>query len=236
MTWPIRSLTILIWLSLGAFLQVQAQALPITPPPVTSSSTDNSGTTPTVTSGGSLLDFSLLNWRMGLLSPYAQTPVTSSSTSSSQPTAPTAPSNNNPYVGTTIGMQGGMTSTTSNSAGQTNPVFSTSSPTPTTAGMSLGSVYFAPRFVSFADLTPNYGLNSSLLGNANPAVHNVVPLSGFDPTINVASVPEPGRIFLCGGLLALVGYGWSRRRKAMPLKSDEAKAILMGETNEAMST
>lgn len=236
MTRPIRCLTLALCITLGVHSQLQAQALPITPAPSAGVIVTETSFSPGHTS--SILDFSLLNWRMGQLSPYAQPTLTGSTTSSAQPAGNTVPVIN-PFIGSTIGMHGSLTSTSSGSLSQTGSSSpAVTSVVPASGSPSIASVYFAPRFVSFADLTPDYGLSPTLTNTSSETTLILTDLTGTTTTKTeqLFSVPEPGTLVLCGGLLVLAGYGWSRRRTTVQLPVAEAHSILVGETNESMST
>lgn len=162
------------------------------------------------------LDFSLINWRMGYLSPYMQQSLTGSVTSSTQSVTSATVTTNNPFVGSTIGMQGAMTTSTAVNSSTSN-TFSVSSNVSTPTNM-----YFASRFVSFTDLRPNYGLNTTLTNTSNNI--SLTPIISADTNSSsdrlITSVPEPRTMILCAGLLAMVGYGWSRRK--IGLQGNEA--------------
>ncbi|MFT3881293.1 MAG: hypothetical protein QM703_16720 [Gemmatales bacterium] len=194
--------------------EVVAQAVPILPNTSSSTTTTTSTSTTSPTPSASPVDLAHLNWRFGQMSPYAQQPITGSATN--QPVVP-APSpttsNNNPFVASTLATQGSLVSTGTNS---TTPAVQ---PTSSGASSTLTSSHYVSRFTSFETLTPTYGVNPSL-----PTVPTepFVNLNTFTPpTLTLTSIPEPTTLIMCGGLLALVGYGYSRRRLKADVKTEE---------------
>jgi len=214
---------------------IQAQVVSLTSGSNSSSNT-TFGVEPTSSTGGSSLDFSLLNWRTGLLSPYVQSNVTASSTTAATVSAApitNTPANTNPYAASSV-----------SAVSQTSSVVSNSPPVPATvpATQALSprtTTVFAPRFVSFSTITNETTSTTSIVANLNgnnsSTIYNLNAIAGGSNPL-MMSVPEPTTLAMCVGLLALTGYGYSRRhqKKAQPVAS-ETDAILQGETNESIS-
>lgn len=183
---------------------VFAQAVPILP--TTGSTTRTTSTTSTTPMpSASPVDLTQMNWRFGQLSPYAQQPITGSVTTQTTATAPgTTTSNANLFVGSTLATQGSLiTSGTTNAAPLTQPTTSGSS-------SNLSSSTYVSRFVTFDNLVPNFGVTPTL---TPPPTENFVNLTTFTQGGSaLTSVPEPTTWVMFGGLLALVGYGYSRRK------------------------
>lgn len=214
---------------------IDAQVVSFTSGPNSSNNTTFGGE-PTSSTTGSTLDYSLLNWRTGLLSPYLQSNVTASSTStltvSAAPITNT-PANTNPYAASSV-----------SAVSQTSSVMSNPPPVPATAPATQAITprtitVFAPRFVSFSTITNETTSTTSIIANLNGSnsstIYNLNAISGGSNPL-MMSVPEPTTLAMCVGLLALTGYGYSRRhqKQTRPVIS-ETEAILQGETNDSIS-
>ena len=177
------------------------------------------------------LDVSTLGWQMGQLSPYGRFGLIGSSTSNSIVVDKTpAQATINPFLGSAIGMNGGLTTkVTPSTNGSTNFVPVTlQGVASTTLSNQQSSFSFGPRFLSYAPLAPDYGLIPTM-DHSDPestSMYNQSSSSGADIS-RLASVPEPGTFLLCGGLLAVIGYGWAQRKqkeKVMTEKKTEVAA------------
>lgn len=182
-------------------------------------------------------DYTLMNWRAGLLSPYIQSNITTSTTAATTTTAPpitNTPAGTNPYAPSALTPVNQTTSTTSTAT--TIPPVNTPA---TQAVTSRFTSAFAPRFVSFTSVTNE----NSITGTINPSLNNnnTTTQYNLNQTMGGAagllvSVPEPSTIAMCMGLFVLIGYGYLRRQKQQDKPaSTEADAIMQGETNESMS-
>lgn len=204
-----------------------AQPVPLLP--ATSSSntpTSSSTTTPTVST--SPVDLTHMNWRFGQMSPYAQQPVTSSSTTQTTVPAPSpTANNNNPFVGSTLATQGSLISSGTTS---TTP---TAQPASSGSSSTLTSSIYVSRFVTFETLAPTYGVTPPI---TSPPTDDFENLNTFTPSISgQTAVPEPTTLIMCGGLLALVGYGYSRRQLKAESKVGEQPSGESSETSEPVS-
>lgn len=182
-------------------------------------------------------DYTLMNWRAGLLSPYVQSNITTSTTAAATVTAPpitNTPATTNPYAPSALTPVNQTTSTTS--------TVTTTPPVVAPATQSVTSRFassFAPRFVSFTSVTNE----NSTTGTINPALNNnnTTTQYNLNQTMGgsaglLVSVPEPSTVAMCMGLFVLIGYGYIRRQKQQDKpEATEADAILQGETNESMS-
>lgn len=182
-------------------------------------------------------DYTLMNWRAGLLSPYIQSNITTSTTAANTASAPpitNTPATTNPYAPSALAPVNQTTNTTS--------TVTTTPPVNTPATQAVTSRFtsaFAPRFVSFTAVTNE----NSLTGTINPALNNNNTTTQYNLNQNtggtaglLVSVPEPSTIAMCAGLFALMGYSYSRRQKKQDKTvPTEAESILQGETNESMS-
>lgn len=192
---------------------VFGQALPILPTTGSSATTSSSSTT-TPTPSASPVDLTHMNWRFGQMSPYAQQPVTSSATTQSTVPPPSSVANNNNlFVGSTLATQGSLiTNGSASTPTAIQPAVNGST------GLLNNSTYVS-RFVNFNNLVPNFGVTTPL---TPPPANNFVDLNTFAPSGSaLTAVPEPTTIIMCGGLLALVGYGYSRRQLKTEVKAEE---------------
>jgi hypothetical protein len=200
-----------------------AQPISIVAPTTTPATTSSSSS---LTPSASQIDFSAMNWRFGQMSPSTQQTVTNSSTTHSTVPPPAAPTTtaNNPFVSGTLSSQGSLLTTGTTSTGtSTSAVAGPSSGTHVTSS-------FAPRFVTFDTLVPTNGVNMTIEA---PVIDTSMNLIRFTPTPltgGLTAVPEPGTILLCGGVLAIIGYGYSRRRLKVEGKAGEKE----GGTEEAV--
>ena len=229
-------LVLVVWIQFVPQLSAQAVSIFASTESSTSSSSSSSLTPSPSTSS---MDFSALSWRFGRMSPFTQQPISSSSTTQTSVPSPTiSTSDANLFVGTTLGMRGTLntsgtaSSTSSSSIAITQPV---------DVG-SIGTVIspaFVPRFITVHNSISTIGADSTIDPIASAAVMN---FSQFTPSAatdasSFASVPEPGTIAMCCGLLALVGYGYSRRRLKVENKTKEVPETEneKSETNEAVT-
>jgi hypothetical protein len=178
-----------------------------------------------------------MNWRAGLLSPYVQSNITTSTTAANTASAPpisNTPATTNPYAPSALTPVNQTTSTTS-TATTIRPV---STPA-TQAVTSRFTSTFAPRFVSFTSVTNENTItgtiNPTLNNNNTTTQYNLNQIIGGGASLLV-SVPEPSTVAMCLSLFVLIGYGYIRRQKQQGnIVPTEADAILQGETNESMS-
>lgn len=208
--------------------EVFAQALPILPATSSTTTTPSTATT-TPAPSSSPVDLTQMNWRFGQMSPYAQQPVTSSSTTQTTVPAPSpTANNNNPFVGSTLATQGSLISSGTTS---TTPAVQ---PASSGSSSSLSSSTYVSRFVTFENLVPTYGVTPPL---TSPPTDSFSNLPGVNVSVlTTSAVPEPTTLIMCGGLLALVGYGYSRRRLKTEAKTEEKTTGEENETSEALST
>lgn len=204
---------------------LHAQAVPMVYRPANTNTSSSSSSSATSTAP---VDFSLMSWRFGQLSPsYTQNSVTASATTTTAQATPTPGSSNptnNPYVAAAISMNGGISTTAT-----TSNVTSTTSAAATATSAPVSRVVYSPRFVSLGTSTTyDYGVNNSI----NSAINTTNSTGGTISTnllgitgtvaVNLVAVPEPGTLLLCGGLLALVGYGYARRKQnAVTVSAEE---------------
>lgn len=184
----------------------------------------------------STLDLSLLNWRTGLLSPYLPSNITTSATTASTISATpitNTPSNANPYTTSVVSTISQPSNVMSNPVPSPVVVPATQAVAPRT------TTVFAPRFVSFTSITNETTSTSTIVANLNSnnssTIYNLNAIAGGSNPL-MMSVPEPTTLALCVGLLALTGYGYTKRqqKQAKPVDS-ETDAILQGETHESIS-
>ncbi|HMO37011.1 MAG TPA: hypothetical protein PKA06_13300 [Gemmatales bacterium] len=206
---------------------IQAQVVSITA--VTSTQGDVVSEIPVGPVGGESINYTHFNWRAGLLSPFANPGTTGSATTTTL--VPAVPINTAPVVSNPI-LESVVTPTVI-------PVV-TPSQAASSATLALNprvTTVFAPRFVSFASISNDLAINNAqqgqLAGAASSAMYNLNSALGGSTNFLV-SVPEPGTITMCLGLLALAGYGYSMRRGENKSAS-EKEAILQGENNESIS-
>jgi hypothetical protein len=205
--------------------QVVAQPVAILPNTSNTTTTTTSSSATTPTPSASPLDLTQLNWRFGQLSPYAQQPLSSSATTQTSATAPgTTTNNSNLFVGSTLATQGSLISS---GTGSTTPAATTASSGSTST---LTSSHYVSRFVTYENLVPTYGVTPSLSPPPTSPFPDTGILAGFSP--GQTAIPEPTTLVMCGGLLALIGYGYSRRQLKTELKLEEKPN---GETTEPAS-
>lgn len=228
---------------------LMAQVMPITGAVSTSPATASENGPVVSSEGAAFVNFSMLSWRIGRLSPYVQPSLSGSTTTAPETVmpAPVAQSNNNPFVASTISMEGGLISSpstamvTGSSASaplfrSVVPVSGSSSAMPVPA-----AVILSPRFSSFG-MSNNQpvlgaGVNTIPTGTSGTPLFDTTPDFAGAPTPLFSAVPEPGTILLCGSVLAFASFGyWRRKTRATPAAVPEAEAILLGETNESMSS
>lgn len=192
--------------------QLCAQVVPYTAKPSTSSS---SSSTSSASPSQSLINFSMLSWRIGQLSP-ANASITTTSTSSlpQAPLAVTAPQD--PFVAPAISLQGGLS----------NSSIITTTDTPSTIQTTpMGRWSFAPYFLRFNSLAPDHGMSTTV---NTPIVQDRSSVSLFDVNKYDTSVqplamtvPEPGTLVLCGSMALAAGYFWLRRKPTSPAGCSE---------------
>jgi hypothetical protein len=181
-------------------------------------------------------DYTLMNWRAGLLSPYVQSNITTSTTAAV--TVSASPITNTP-VTTTPYAPSALTPVNQTTSAAIN---TTSLPVNTPATQAVTSRFassFAPRFVSFTSITNE----NTITGTINPTLNNNNTTSQYNlnQTMGGAagllvSVPEPSTVAMCVCLFVLIGYGYIRRQKQQDKpETTEANAIMQGETNESIS-
>jgi hypothetical protein len=206
---------------------LHAQVVAITPNSNSTATTSVDDAPASTTSASSGIDYSMMNWRAGLLSPYLSSNMTSSTTTGT--VVPAVPINNNPTVNNPY-----AASAVTQTSQTLTPVASTSNSVIQSTTPNISS-RFAPRFVSFSSISTDLNTNSGINGvNNGPTVNFNLNTNVGGSTNFLASVPEPSTMVMCAGLLALAGYGYARRgsRKAV---TPEAAAILQGETSESIS-
>jgi len=196
-------------------------------PATGSSATTSSSTTTTPTPSTSPVDLTHMNWRFGQMSPYAQQPITGSATTQATVPAPSPTANtNNPFVGSTLATQGSLIS---NGTTSTTPAVQPASSGSTS---SLSSSIYVSRFVTFDNLVPNYGVTPPLTQPPTDPFLNTSTLAGISS--GSTAIPEPTTLLMCGGLLALVGYGYSRRRLKTEVKVEEKSGGEADDVKEAV--
>ena len=182
-------------------------------------------------------DYTLMNWRAGLLSPYVQSNITTSTTAANTASAPpitNTPATTTPYAPSALAPVNQSTTTTS-TVTTTPPVIAPATQVVTSRFASS----FAPRFVSFTSVTNE----NTITGTINPTLNNnnTTTQYNLNQTLGgtaglLVSVPEPSTMAMCMGLFVLIGYGYVRRHKQQnKTVLPESDAILQGETNESMS-
>lgn len=208
--------------------ELAAQAVPFLPTTSSTTTTTGSSTSSsTPAPGASPVDLSQMNWRFGQVSPYAQQPIAGSATTQTTATAPsTVPNSNNIYVGSALANQGSLITSGSTGTATTTPTVPAAI---NGSSSTLGSTNYVSRFVSFESLTPSYGVTPTI---TNPPIESLPNLNTFSPSLSTFAVPEPTTWILCGGVLVLVGYGYSRRQLKAEATAEEKPT---GEANEAVS-
>lgn len=229
---PVIGLVLALALSIKFASPLYAQAVSIIH---STGSTPAALSTSSVTPSASPMDFSAMNWRFGLVSPYAQQPISGSVTTQATVPPPSEPTNtiNNPFVSGALGTQGSLISTESTGTGSSTGA---SPITVASSGSSTGTAVipsYAPRFISFNTLEPNFGVTTPLTPVDAGLNLNLLTPSGAAG--NPSSIPEPGTLLLCGGLLAVIGYGYSRRRLKPENKTEVPPVVapVEVETNES---
>jgi hypothetical protein len=162
-----------------------------------------------------LINFSLLSWRIGQLSPSAAT-ITSSSTTTTTPAPPAIPSVQDPFITPAITLQGGLS----------NHSIITTTDTPATIQTTpMGRWSFAPFFLYFNSLIPDHGISTSVNTAIPQETSNIslFDVNKYDTSNQplAMSVPEPGTLALCGGVLLAAGFYWLRRKPSSPASDTE---------------
>lgn len=182
------------------------------------SSTSNSGSSVNPSSENasqSLINFSLLSWRIGQLSPTALT-ITTSSVTAKTSAPPAIPSVQDPFVAPAISLQGGLSN---------NSIITTTDTPATIQTTPMGRWSFAPNFLRFNSLIPDNGISTSVNTPIPQEASSVslFDINKYDTSVQplAMSVPEPGTMALCGGALLAAGYYWLRRKPASPASGAE---------------
>lgn len=172
------------------------------------SNSSSSENTSSVNASQSLINFSLLSWRIGQLSPTVSS-ITTSSVTAKTPAPPAIPSVQDPFVAPAISLQGGLSNTS---------IITTTDTPATIQTTPMGRWSFAPNFLRFNSLIPDNGISTSVNATIPQEASSVslFDVNKYDTSVQplAMSVPEPGTLALCSGAVLAAGYYWLRRKPA----------------------